>query len=114
MIHYLSCLAPETGQRGLREFANDRRPLGYRDRSSCCCGSTNDLQLTSTIGANARKPLRFLRSARRRDVGARAPKLTEAWIAFEEWRRHYNTVRPHSTLGCRPRARKLSSKWTDG
>ena len=30
--------------------------------------------------------------------------LKEAQIVIEEWRRHYNTVRPHSTLGYRPPA----------
>jgi putative transposase len=30
--------------------------------------------------------------------------LKEAQIVIEEWRRHYNTVRPHSALGYRPPA----------
>lgn len=30
--------------------------------------------------------------------------LAEARILIEAWRRHYNTVRPHSTLGSRPPA----------
>lgn len=30
--------------------------------------------------------------------------LKEAQILIEEWRRHYNTVRPHSALGYRPPA----------
>ena len=30
--------------------------------------------------------------------------LTEAQILIEAWRRHYNTVRPHSSLGYRPPA----------
>jgi putative transposase len=30
--------------------------------------------------------------------------LTEARILIEAWRRHYNTVRPHSSLGDRPQA----------
>src|SRR3546814_14409036 len=30
--------------------------------------------------------------------------LTEAQILIEAWRRHYNTVRPHSALGYRPPA----------
>ena len=30
--------------------------------------------------------------------------LKEAKIAIEQWRRHYNTVRPHSSLGYRPPA----------
>ena len=28
--------------------------------------------------------------------------LREAQILIERWRRHYNTVRPHSALACRP------------
>ena len=30
--------------------------------------------------------------------------LTEARIIIEKWRKHYNTVRPHSALGYRPPA----------
>ncbi len=30
--------------------------------------------------------------------------LREAQILIEEWRKHYNTKRPHSALGYRPRA----------
>ena len=30
--------------------------------------------------------------------------LTEATVLIERWRRHYNTVRPHSALGYRPPA----------
>ncbi|MCZ8320976.1 MAG: integrase core domain-containing protein, partial [Novosphingobium sp.] len=30
--------------------------------------------------------------------------LAEAKILIEAWRRHYNTVRPHSSLGYRPPA----------
>jgi putative transposase len=30
--------------------------------------------------------------------------MTEARIIIEEWRQHYNTVRPHSSLGWRPPA----------
>ena len=30
--------------------------------------------------------------------------LREAQIIIEKWRRHYNTVRPHSALGYRPPA----------
>ena len=30
--------------------------------------------------------------------------LREAQILIERWRRHYNTVRPHSSLGYRPPA----------
>ena len=28
--------------------------------------------------------------------------LKEAKVLIEQWRRHYNTVRPHSSLGYRP------------
>ena len=30
--------------------------------------------------------------------------LKEAKVVIESWRRHYNTVRPHSSLGYRPPA----------
>jgi putative transposase len=30
--------------------------------------------------------------------------LKEAWILIEQWRQHFNTVRPHSSLGYRPPA----------
>jgi len=29
---------------------------------------------------------------------------TEAQIVIESWRRHYNTIRPHSSIGCKPPA----------
>ncbi|MFC3698511.1 transposase, partial [Sphingobium xenophagum] len=32
--------------------------------------------------------------------------LAEAKVLIESWRRHYNTVRPHGSLGYRPPARK--------
>jgi putative transposase len=30
--------------------------------------------------------------------------LQEAKVIIENWRRHYNTIRPHSSLGYRPPA----------
>jgi transposase InsO family protein len=30
--------------------------------------------------------------------------LQEAKVLIERWRQHYNTIRPHSSLGCRPPA----------
>jgi putative transposase len=33
--------------------------------------------------------------------------LQEAKVLVEAWRRHYNTVRPHSSLGYRPPAPKV-------
>lgn len=30
--------------------------------------------------------------------------VKEAKVLIEMWRKHYNTVRPHSSLGCRPPA----------
>jgi len=35
--------------------------------------------------------------------------LTEARVLIEAWRRHYNTIRPHSSLGYRPPAPKIAS-----
>ncbi len=38
--------------------------------------------------------------------------LAEAKILIEAWRRHYNTVRPHSSLGYRPPAPETApSPW---
>ncbi len=34
--------------------------------------------------------------------------LREAQIVIEIWRRHYNTVRPHASLGCRASAPEVS------
>ena len=36
--------------------------------------------------------------------------LKEAQIIIEQWRKHYNTIKPHSALGYRP-PRKPSSRW---
>jgi transposase InsO family protein len=30
--------------------------------------------------------------------------LKEAQVIIEQWRKHYNTIRPHSSLGYRPTA----------
>jgi len=30
--------------------------------------------------------------------------LNEAQVLIERWRKHYNTIRPHSSLGYRPPA----------
>jgi len=38
--------------------------------------------------------------------------LAEAKIVIEQWRRHYNTVRPHSSLGYKPPAPEVVS-WPD-
>jgi hypothetical protein len=34
--------------------------------------------------------------------------LREAQIVVESWRRHYNTIRPHASLGFKPPARRCS------
>ena len=33
--------------------------------------------------------------------------LAEAKVLIEQWRKHYNTVRPHSSLGYRPPAPEI-------
>jgi transposase InsO family protein len=33
--------------------------------------------------------------------------LTEAQVLIEQWRVHYNTIRPHSALGYRPPAAEI-------
>jgi putative transposase len=37
--------------------------------------------------------------------------LREAQVMIEQWRRHYNTVRPHSSLGYRPPAPETIQVW---
>ena len=40
--------------------------------------------------------------------------LQEAKVLIERWRRHYNTVRPHSSLGYRPPAPEAIQPWSPG
>lgn len=40
--------------------------------------------------------------------------LREAEVLIERWRRHYNTIRPHSALGYRPPAREAVLPWPSG
>lgn len=40
--------------------------------------------------------------------------LREAVVLIERWRRHYNTVRPHSALGYRPPAPEAVLSWSSG
>ena len=40
--------------------------------------------------------------------------LREAEVLIERWRRHYNTVRPHSALGYRPPAPEAVLPWPPG
>jgi len=35
-------------------------------------------------------------------VRGMALRLREAQVLIEQWRKHYNTIRPHSALGYRP------------
>jgi putative transposase len=37
-------------------------------------------------------------------AGEQFSTLHEAKVLIGQWRRHYNTIRPHSSLGCRPPA----------
>jgi transposase InsO family protein len=39
--------------------------------------------------------------------------LKEARVVIEQWRKHYNTVRPHSSLGYRPPAPQASNPFAD-
>jgi putative transposase len=43
-------------------------------------------------------------NARFRDELLNGDTLQEAQIVFESWRRHYNTIRPHASLGYKPPA----------
>ena len=38
--------------------------------------------------------------------------LAEARIVIESWRRHYNTVRPHGSLGYKPPAPEVFIPWS--
>jgi transposase InsO family protein len=38
--------------------------------------------------------------------------LLEAKVLIERWRRHYNTIRPHSALGYRPPAPEALLSWS--
>ena len=40
--------------------------------------------------------------------------LREAQVLIERWRRHHNTVRPHSSLGYRPPAPAARQLWAPG
>lgn len=40
--------------------------------------------------------------------------LREAEVLIERWRRHYNTIRPHSALGYRPPAPEAVLPWPSG
>ena len=40
--------------------------------------------------------------------------LKEAQVLIERWRRHYNTLRPHSSLGYRPPAPAARQPWAPG
>jgi transposase InsO family protein len=40
--------------------------------------------------------------------------LREAEVLIERWRRHYNTVRPHSALGYRPPVPEAMLLWPSG
>jgi len=40
--------------------------------------------------------------------------LLEAQVLVERWRRHYSTVRPHSSLGYRPPAPEGRQPWAPG
>ena len=40
--------------------------------------------------------------------------LTEAQVLIERWRQHYNTVRPHSSLGYRPPAPEVTIPMEQG
>ncbi len=36
--------------------------------------------------------------------------LKEATVVIEQWRNHYNTIRPHSSLGYRPPAPQTAAR----
>ena len=46
--------------------------------------------------------------------GELSDTLPDAQVLVERWRRHYNTVRPHSSLGDRPPAPAAIQPWPSG
>ncbi len=48
----------------------------------------------------------FLEAGKKRLAG---DTTREAQVVIEQWRRHYNTIRPHSSLGYRPPAPEVIS-----
>ncbi len=66
------------------------------------------------IGHCRKRSLNFLFSGKLRDEllnGELFYTLREAQILIEQWRRHYNTVRPHRALGYRPPAPEAVIPW---
>lgn len=61
------------------------------------CGADDEQALTEDIIALAKQYDELL-------DGEIFYGLAEAKVLIEAWRRHYNTVRPHSSLGYRPPA----------
>jgi len=45
-------------------------------------------------------------------AGEQFSTLHEAKVLIEQWRRHYNAIRPHSSLGYRPPAHLAASIWS--
>jgi transposase InsO family protein len=57
------------------------------------------------------------RSGKLRDEllnGEKFDTVLEAQVLVENWRRHYNAVRPHSSLGYRPPAPEAVQPWPSG
>ena len=76
--------------------------------------ASRKLSFVDLLGAiclfvNAAKGLSAVQLSRDLDVQHKTAfvlmhKLREAQILIEQWRKHYNTKRPHSALGYRPPA----------
>ena len=70
-------------------------------------GLTGDLRLAASMNARRTATTCEIFNGRLRDellAREQSDTLLEAKVLIERWRRHYNTVRPHGSLGYRPPA----------
>jgi transposase InsO family protein len=72
-------------------------PLSHADECVRLAGLTDDLIVQGQLLDLAQE---WMLAAQR----ARRPSVREAQIVIESWRRHYNTIRPHASLGYKPPA----------
>jgi len=88
----------------LRQQLPSNRVSGCRSSSLAACGSAIRLEngyIESFNGKLRDEPLD-------REI---FDTLLEAQVLVERWGKHYNTVRPHSSLDCRPPALEAIQPW---
>jgi len=65
------------------------------------------------VGRKRHTPEQIINKLRQAQVEmAAGPTVGQALVG--RWRRHYNTVRPHSALGYRPPAPEATQPWAPG